>query len=777
MLFIAIAFFLGDAWVQSLPVLDAAWLLTPALLALLVLWWAVRKQHISRHALVAFLCGLMWAGSHAYWQLRNDLQPELEGNELTVVGYIADIPQQESYGWRFLLVTDQTAAKRSGLQLPDKLQISWYSHTQQVHADERWQLLLKLKRRHGFANPGSFDYEGQLFREGIGATGYVRDSSTNQYLGMVPGNYVLRVRAYLAEQISLAIPDAPMQGVIRGLAVGDQQAISNAQWQVFARTGISHLIAISGSHIGVVSLLAAWLGGCLIHLPRAQRWRLTRPDLRALFGLPAALGYSLLAGMSVPTQRTLVMLLVYFGTQLLRREINVWHSFGLALLLVVLIDPFAPLAIGTWLSFGAVAVILLTQQGRVRRAVWWREFLTIQTVVTLGLMPLLIAAFGNVSLISPWVNMLAIPLFTAVLVPAVLLGCALLVIHAAWGAWWLGYVALLLDGVYAGLDWAAQLPLATWYVPQSPLWAMCLLGAGVLLLVLPLLWPMRYCGLLCCLPALLWQPASVPANSFELTVLDVGQGLSLVVRTASHVLVYDTGPKFQSGTDTGALVVLPYLHALGVRHIDTLMVSHGDDDHAGGMQSIGRGMPVTRWLLGPSVKTQAITDEGIRPQRCIQGQRWQWDGVQFLVLHPPLDDGRATGIKISDNNTSCVLRIVAMGGSALLLGDAEAPVERQLVAAQAMPQTGIVVAGHHGSRSSSTPELVAAVRAREVVFSAGYRNKWAFPKDDVVARWRDSGARTDSTIDGGAISLRVLPQGLQAVQKYREPQRHYWQLN
>ncbi|MES1196734.1 MAG: DNA internalization-related competence protein ComEC/Rec2, partial [Steroidobacter sp.] len=396
-------------------------------------------------------------------------------------------------------------------------------------------------------------------------------------------------------------------------------------------------------------------------------------------------------------------------------------------------------------------------------------FVTLQAVVTLGLVPLFISAFGNVSLISPWVNLLAIPIFTAVLVPAVLIGCCLLLVHVPLGTWWMEHLAEMMNGMYHALQWSANLSMATWYVPQSPFWAMCLLGVGALLIVLPVLWPMRMCGLLCCLPALLWQPEKLPADAFELAALDVGQGLSLVIRTASHVLVYDTGPKFQGGTDTGALVVLPYLRSLGVRHVDAVMISHGDDDHAGGMRSVAQGLPVKQWMLGPSVGTEQLP-QPFNMQRCQQGQHWQWDDVQFEVLYPS-----SSVTEVSRNNTSCVLRISAAGGSALLLGDAEAPVEQQLVSENRIAPTSIVVAGHHGSRSSSTPELVNAAHAGYVIFSAGYRNRWDFPKADVVERWQMSGARVNSTIDAGAITIRIMPQGIQTPLWYRIPQWHYWQ--
>ncbi|MGE0115186.1 MAG: DNA internalization-related competence protein ComEC/Rec2 [Steroidobacteraceae bacterium] len=763
MLWIALAFLLGDVWVQWLPELALAALLVPLYVAplLTLLLWRLPcgQRRFGWCAIVAFLLGLVWTALQAQRQLHDDLAPALEGQDMVITGYIASIPETESYGVRFVF-----APEASSLPLPARLQLTWYSPAVALHAAQRWQVQVRLKRRHGFANPGGYDYEAQLFREGIGATGYVRESIGNRQLGQVTGEYVLKWRAALTEAIARAIPHAPMQGVVRGLAVGDQQAISSAAWQVFARTGTSHLMAISGFHIGMVAWVFAWLGSRLIYWPAAQRWRWTVPDLRALFGMSAALGYSLLAGMSVPTQRTLIMLAVYFGAGLLRREVNVWHSFGLALLLVLLIDPFAPLAVGAWLSFGAVAVILLNQHGRLGHGPGWREFLHIQWVVSLGLVPLLLSSFGSLPLLSPLVNLLAIPLFTAVLVPLVLAGCALLPLHAGFAGAWLGWVAWGLDQVFAALQWAAGFSWASWYAPQAASWAMVLLVLGTLMMVLPWVWPLRVSGLLCCLPALCWQVPPLPENGFSMTTLDVGQGLSVVIQTRNHVLLYDAGPVFQSGRDTGELVVLPYLRAMGIRQLDMVIASHGDADHVGGLQSVLAGLPVQQVLPGPSV---------ILPQphiNCQRGQHWQWDGVQFEVLHPGPEHTEQ-----GDNNQSCVLRIAAAGGSALLLGDVEKRIEYELVGSGLIKPSTMVLAAHHGSRSSSTETLVASVQAQWVVFSAGYRNRWGFPKDDIVARWQATGSRPISTIESGAVTATLLPGKAVEIRRYRQQRRRYWQ--
>lgn len=641
--------------------------------------------------------------------------------------------------------------------------MTWYERSE-VRAGEYWQLQVRLKRPHGFANPGGHDYEAQLFREGIGAAGYVRDSAQNLRLSGASSRYwLLRARAWLIERIVLALPQDPQQGVVRGLVVGDQQAISSEQWRIFARTGISHLVAISGLHIGMIALLAAWLGGRLVHWPRMQQRRIAKPDLQAVCGIAAALGYSLLAGMSVPTQRTLIMLCVFLGARLLRRPVDVWQSFSVALLAVVLADPFATLAIGAWLSFGAVALILLSFGSRLGRRSMLVEFLQTQAVVSVGLLPLLLAGFGAVSLVSPVTNLFAIPLYTLVVVPMALLGTGLAGISPPLGTGLLQGCAWLLAKAELGLRWMAALPLAAWHFPQPAAWAVALMAAGAVLMIAPLIWPLRYTGLLLCLPAACWHEPPLPAGAFSLTLLDVGQGLAAVVRTREHALLYDAGPVFRSGRDTGELVVLPFLHASGLRRLDAVLASHGDSDHIGGLSSVLEGTQVRRLLRGPSVPAMPGSE------LCVQGGHWKWDGVEFRILHPDV-----SGIIDSDNDSSCVLQITGPGGRALLLGDIEQSAERRLLERGLVMPAELVVAAHHGSRSSSTQAFVDAVQARYVLFSAGYRNRWGFPKAEVLERWGRRGARSFSTIESGALTVTFGTERLAAPQEYRKQHPHYW---
>jgi competence protein ComEC len=723
---------------------------------------------------------MAWTWLHAAVGLAHDLPRELEGEDLLVRGYVASLPMPALLDPQFEVdVVDaeidagvDVGTGRCPRQFPKRLRLAWYDTDLRPAPGELWQLVVRLKRRSGFANPGGYDYEAQLFRGGVGATGYVRADDRNRRLARASAKYpVLRARAWIAQRIAVATTGTTgtrkadrYLGILQGLAVGDTQAMQPGQWRVFAATGTTHLMAISGLHISMVAALVSACGGGIAWLRSAQRRGWTAVHGKAAAGAAAAIVYSCLAGLSVPTQRTLIMLCIYFAARWWRRETDVANALGMALVGILLIDPFAPLAVGAWLSFVAVAVLVAANAGNLAEDTPIREFTRAQLVVTIGMLPLVVIAFGGVSLVSPLANALAIPLFTIFLVPLVLAGTLVAAISLPAGGWILGWASALLDLCWPAVEWLAQRPLAIWYFPTlSPLTCLALVtGCG--LLVLPAIWPMRALALLLCLPAVLNRPPAPAAGAFAMTVLDVGQGLAIVVQTHAHTLVYDTGPAFRTGTDTGQLVVLPFLRSAGIRQIDTLMVSHGDLDHAGGMLSVLQGMTTRQVSAGPSV---VLTQAAAESVRCQAGQQWRWDGVSFEVLHPT--DAPAD----SDNDSSCVLRIAGPAGSALLTGDIEKRAESSLVA-RGLPQTDVVVVAHHGSRSSSTVELVARMRARLAIFSAGYRNRWNFPKADVVERWRSTGARTVSTIDGGAIGVRVdTATGVQ-VEQYRQAHRHYW---
>lgn len=755
MLRIGFAVLIGQSCIHALPALPTVSVAIPVLAVAGVIAAVFRRSW-----LIAFVISAAWALLHAQLRLHDDLPADLEGRDLRIVGRVASLVEQQGTDPQF----DFEVEDASDAGVPSRVKLTWYEAQIQPQPGERWQLVVRLKRRNSFANPGGFDYEGYLFRTGVGATGYVRNDDDNVKLGEATWrDGVLRARAWLGERIARSVPGSPMLGILQGLAIGDAQLIPSEQWRVFNATGTSHLMAISGLHVSMVAALAAGLGGAIVRVPGIQRHRITAIHGQAVAGVAAAFGYALLAGMSVPTQRTLAMICIYFAARWSRRNVSLGNALGLALIAVLFLDPFGVLSVGTWLSFGAVAMIVIATGGRLRKEGAIENFARVQWAATAGLMPVVVTAFGGLSLISPIANAVAIPLFTLVVVPLTLAGTAAACVWSEAGSLLLGCAAKLLEWTWPLMSWLASQPLAMWYVPELPLALSIALTCGALLLVLPGVWPMRVAAIALCLPAILYRPERPAPGAFELAMLDVGQGLAIVVRTHWHTLLYDAGPAFRSGRDTGELVVLPYARARGIRWLDRLVISHGDLDHTGGMHSV-LGMIQTRSvLLGPSVNARESD-----AMRCAAGQRWQWDGVEFEVLHP-LERSRAH----SKNDSSCVLRVTGRGGAALLTGDIEAAAEAELLTRD-LENVDVLAIPHHGSRSSSTADFVARTRPRLALVSAGYRNRWGFPKREVVERWQSVGATIASTADSGAIEVVVHNDGRIAVRHHRRERLRYW---
>ena len=756
MLGIAIAFLLGHCAVLFLTELPSP---SPGGLALGAL--LIASALLRRPALGALGVGGLLAWMAGIDGLHGDLAPELEGREVSICGRVVSLPARHEGGVQFDFELEDRCGSWHSAGLPRIARLNWYSSAAVLQPGERWQLRVRMKRRHGFANPGGFDYEGALFRAGIGATGYVREDTANVRLAASgPREALLRLRGAIAATIARATRGDPFTGVLQGLAVGVQDDMSVEQWRVFAVTGTTHLMAISGLHIGMVASVFAWLAGVGIVRLCPQRWGFTIFQGQALGGIAGALGYSALAGMSVPTQRTLIMLCVYLVTRAMRRPVDVTHTLSMALILVLLVDPFAPLAPGSWLSFLAVAAILFRTLGRRARGRLLPEFGRVQWAVTIGLLPVVVAAFGTVSIVSPLANAVAIPVFTGLLVPLVLICTTVAMVSLSAGELCFEVPLWLLHVAWRALQAMAQWPWATWHMPAVEPWAYLLFGLGALAFLIPAVWPVRLAAGLLCLPAFMNAPRAPAQGEAQITVLDVGQGLSTVVRTRGHTLVYDTGPLFRSGRDTSELVVLPFLWHAGMRHVDRLMISHSDMDHAGGMRTFLREMKHTRVLHGPSLPPRSGA------QRCASGQRWVWDDVIFTVLHP------AARSDWSDNDSSCVLLVQTAGGSILLTGDIESAAEASVL--PTISPVDVVVVPHHGSRSSSSPAFVAKTHARYAIVSAGYRNRWGFPKPEVSSRWRDVGARVLTTADTGAVQLQLTSQAVAAVRTHRALHRRFW---
>ena len=782
------AFALGCALVQmlaNLPALTALLILAGATVAASI--WTLPSLHTAsgrvpwQTACARLLCGLLagfcWAATYAHVRLADHLPIELEGRDIEVIGVVSSLPQHFERGVRFEFSPEQVLTV--GARLPARLQLAWYGGfaadsglpNPVVHAGERWQFNLRLKRPHGAANPHGFDYEAWLLERGIRATGYVRPPRTEapqrRLAAFVwsPGTAVDRAREAARARLQNALADAPHGGVIVALAVGDQRAIDNDDWQLFNRTGVSHLMSISGLHVTMIASLGALLTFAAWRRSQRLMLALAAPRAAATAGLLAALVYCLLAGFAVPAQRTLFMLAVAAWA--------VWRGwFGsgtrvlaIALGAVCLIDPWAPLSPGFWLSFGAVAVLLMAGASLGGRAHWFKTALVAQLAVTIGLIPLTLALFQQVSLAGPLANALAIPVVSFVVTPLALLACLLPIDSIALVAHWV--LAHLID--YLG--WLAALDWAVWQRAAPPPWTVLLALAGIAWCLIP--WPLywRALGVVWLLP-LLAHPSPRPGQGdLWVTVLDVGQGLAVVARTANHTLVFDSGPQYSPEADGGNRVIVPYLRGEGVTRIDTLVISHDDNDHTGGALSTMQAVQ-TELLTSSLPAAHPLVMAANQRKRCVAGDGWTWDAVRFEFLHPKRHD-YAEGENLKDNASSCVLAVRAHGRQVLLPADIERDIEARLVAADSALTAEILVVPHHGSKTSSTTGFLDAVKPSIAIVAAGYRNRFRHPATEVLERYHERGVRVLRTDLSGAALLRMSADRTE-IATQRELRPRYW---
>ena len=724
------------------------------------LLWRLRRL---RPVAVAVL-GFVWSHAYALVTLPPYLPDSVEtASDLLVRGHIVSLPQQSNGVTR--LVFDATTLEFDDQKVQGRwrFRLSW-REPPSLRPGDGWRLPVRLRRVHGYASPGAWDYEGWLYWQGIRYRGYVQGKSATAVLDANPCCRLTRLRGALRSAIdSLAISEFS-RGVIRAITIGDGSGLSKESKALLRASGTSHLMAISGLHVGLLAGLGLLVvGGFWARLPVLCR-RVPARVAGAVAGLSLAVPYSLLAGMGLPTQRALIMLLVFAVAICSRRHQTTMNALALAAFLVLAWHPPSVLSAGFWLSFVAVAAILAAIRLAQAKPVWVRAVL-VQLSISLALWPVLMN-FGMLpSPAAPLVNLILVPLFGFVIVPLGLLLVLLLALlpnAAHWLAWPLGS---LLDGMYQSLELLVGLlpmPGLVTVAPGVP--SLLLLVAAVGLLLVPPGVPLRWLGIpvfgILFLPP---APRLVPGE-FELHLLDVGQGLGSVIETRHHTLVFDTGPEYRSGFSTAAAVIHPFLRRRGRNRIDRLILSHGDKDHAGGVEYLRTSLDVVQIQSGEPARI------GAGVTQCVAGERWQWDGVDFEFLHPPADS------RLSGNDASCVLRISNVAGSVLFTGDIGRGVEAKLVLDQAEKlHSRLVVAAHHGSRSSSDDLFVATTMPDYVLFASGWKNRYGFPAPEVAARWREAGAQALNTSHNGSIGLRFRADGtLSAPDLHRVANKRFW---
>jgi len=773
----------GNLLVQQLPALPpSAWCWLALLLAAVGL--LPRRTRLAG----CFALAVGWTLVSARAAVDARWPPPREPHDVEIAGFVETFPIVEAGRAVFTFRVTQASVPKA----PERVRLSWYDPPADLAAGASLELVARLRAPRGLANPRGFDYERWLLVEGIGATGYVRAGRVEPGIRHGTAQAWQRLRARLAERIERSIADPSAAALVVALSLGERGGFDDENWSALRRTGTSHLVAISGMHVGLVAALAFWLA---LRLGLLLPYTLARHALSiaAVAAILPACAYAALAGFALPTQRALVMVLVAEAVVLTRRRPALASSFAIALLIVLGLDPLATLEASFWLSFGAVGAILVMagmprpamrakepidepaargpprsgRRGRSEcRAGWpdrrdsrlWRAvggFSRLQWGITLGLVPLLAAFFGEVSLLALPVNLVAIPFVSLVMVPASL---ATLVC-----------TALGSDG-FGLVDLCAKLAAVTWMVLKElagvhlaalalpPPGALALAGSVcAVLLALPRHpLPGRRLAWLGLLPLFLRPDTRLPAGAVEVLVLDVGHGLSVLVETREHRLLYDAGPVYRSGFDAGAEIVAPVLADRPV--LDLLVLSHGDADHAGGAGAVLARFPTAGRLFGPDV-----TD--LAGERCTRGREWRWDGVAFSVLHPP------AGFARLGNESSCVLRIDSEHGSVLLTGDIEARAE-QLLAAEPLLRADVVIVPHHGSATSSSPAFARAVAPTFAVVSAGFDNRWGFPRAEVSRRWVEAGATVLVTGDVGAVRIRIDDEW--DVRLERTAVKRYW---
>jgi competence protein ComEC len=777
--------------------------------------WPVLRAGRWRSALAAGLLALLagawagagWTGLRAAHFAAQALPLTLQGLDLQVTGRVASLPHRTERGERFELLVEAASHGGQPVRLPQRLQLAWYhggwgygaatelatgvAHGREnvaparasshpgLQAGERWRFTVRLRSPHGHANPHGFDRELWLWSQGLGATGYVRHGPRDpapENLGRTAWHPLQSARQWVSSRIEAQVSEPRSAGVLAALVVGNQSAIERTDWELFRTTGVAHLMSISGLHVTMFAWLAIACVGMLwrrLALTRPQALlALPTPWAASLGGVALASAYALFSGWGVPSQRTVLMLAVVVG---LRLSVRRWPwpvVWLLAMVAVLLWDPWALLQAGFWLSFVAVGILFATDpaqratpsadsaqaqaEPRSRRGLraaggLMRE----QSVVTVALAPLTLLLFGQFSVVGLLANLLAIPWVTLVITPLAMLGVALPPLWQV-AAWAVQAQALVLQSL-AQWPWAAM-HLA---IPPMPLALLGVLGGVLLVLRLP--WAVRSAGLLLLWPVLLWAPPRPAPGQFELLAIDVGQGSAVLVRTARHSLLYDTGPRYGPDSDAGQRVIVPLLRALGEAP-HTVVVSHRDSDHAGGMDAVRRAWPRARWLS---------SFDADPAQRCVAGQRWRWDGVDFAVLHPqPAHYGPDGQGLLSSNAMSCVLHVVGAQHSALLAGDIDATQETRLALAQPDLRATVLLAPHHGSNTSSSPVLLNTLRPRWVLVQAGYRNPYQHPAPAVLDRYRQRGLRWVNSASCGAATWRSAEP--EVVQCQRAVQRRYW---
>lgn len=809
----AVAIVWAAVLVQNLSTLPSVWAyMGLGLLAtvLCVMCWRMPALSFAVVPMLAACVTLSWASLLAQQRLAQAL-PTADENRVSRIEFeVIGLPHYRVGSVSFMARVRHS--KPAGV--PQTILVSWSAPTWSgpytkpiphrfpvISPGQVWRSNMLVKTPHGYSNAHGFDYEQYSFSNDVRALANVRGQP--QLLFVRPWwqrswqVMAQSLRHELRAAMQPYVQSLRYGGVLLALSMGDQQSIEDPDWQVFNRTGLTHLVSISGSHVTLMAVLVATvLSWCW----RRMRYRNIRfaeywpaQDVAACAALLVAALYCTVAGWGVPAQRTFLMLAVAVLTRLANVSWQPSQVLALAAVLVVWLDPWAVVASGFWLSFGAVAILLVCyhwQGHAIQPYRGWRAVFNVvrqasawQVIISVALFPALAWQFNEISLLSPFSNAYAIPLIGMVITPLSLL--LMLIAPVEWLApfsQWVAWLAhWLLNAMMRPTQWLSELPLASVPVAAAPWWTygVALFGMGYALLPKGL--PGRHWGWLGLLPCLLWGREQIAEGEWRAYVLDVGQGSAIVVQTQQHVLLFDTGMRSSYHSDMGSRVILPFLRTQGITALDWLVLSHDDLDHTGGAFSVLQNLPVqmvyssfsTHAYLGreAALMQQPVPLSATTSlQRCKQGLAWQVDSVQFTFVWPT-----ESALKRKDSNArSCVLSVrSAHGKSILLTGDIGVAQEASLITYGVEPHDAVVV-GHHGSRTSSSLHWVQQMQATWAIAQVGWWNRFGHPHAEVQRRWQRLKTVFIRTDYAGAVQIQTQGDAMQ-VHCQRQAQARYWQ--
>lgn len=759
----AVLFFLGGILTALvIDSINSLWYLLPLILLIFSIFiW--HKPYV--YLILGFSCGFAWLLVNLTTYTNHQLPKSLENQPIKIQGRVVSIPEYQDHLLSF------------SVKAPYKLKLDWYLYPSPIKAEskknataipqknslpeinpgEKWQFTVKLKRPHSLMNPGSFDYLSWALEEDIQASGYI--ISAKKIAASSWHNLDDQLRNYLKNKINFILGGHDLANFIAALTIGVRENITAEQWQILQNTGTNHLIAIAGLHIGFISGLVFFLTSFLWRrLPRLPLLIAT-PRISASFSLLAAWMYATLAGFSIPTIRAVIMISIFMGYIIIRKIVLPWSAWCLALFVTLAFNPLSVLSAGFWLSFSAVALIIFVASGKVGSSNRWWRLGKIQIALAMGLLPITLLFFHNGSLIAPVANTIAIPIIGFLTVPLSVFGVLTSIFSVTLAKPILLAALLSMQLTWKILTYLAHQPGFS-YPISIQFWQAISMLFSVILLLLPKGLPCKSLAIIFMLPLILLKSPDPKYAQVYLTVLDVGQGLSAVIKTQKHLLIYDTGARYSESYDMGQAVVVPYLQYYHIKSIDKIIISHGDNDHIGGLHSLLLSYPTTDILT-------SVLKRIPNSLECLAGQRWQWDGVNFEILYP---DNQHLGL---DNNSSCVLRITTGNHQVLLTGDIEKLTENYLLEKNKDKLTAtILVAPHHGSKTSSTKNFVNAVNPNFVIFSTGYLNRFHFPNQQTISRYQQLGVKLTNTAYTGAVQFVIGPTG-----KISAPNLYCYKMN